>query len=229
MEVSDSSSGEDPELLLEATNERIQTAEASDSLTVELLETAVVDIKRCLEMDPNSQEARFALVYVYGHMNKYDEAMEELETIRRMGQIDERWEAMKQELEAMMFEDAEEVEPVELPTIEKLFEGGQIAPKFLSALTEAFNRFDFDGDGCLSDAELNEFHLVVNEAPIERETIEFLHSHFEATETGLTLDGFISFYVAQTTGDAEETWKDLGRLGYSKDLTLSSTSASEPK
>lgn len=107
--------------MLEDINARLQEAEA-DQVSDELLEESVAGIKHCLELDPESIEARFgecqnkpllvlqakALVYVYGLMSKYDEAMSELEAIKAAGGDDERWRVMKQELENMMFDMEEE-------------------------------------------------------------------------------------------------------------------------
>lgn len=115
------------EQILEEINARLQEAEA-DNLTDELLEESVAGIQRCLEMDPQFIEARFgvhflwfethlqALVYVYGHLNKYDEALQELETIKEAGGDDERWRVMKQELENMMYDMEEEEEQHERMT-----------------------------------------------------------------------------------------------------------------
>jgi len=36
----------------------------------------------------------------------------------------------------------------------------------------------------------------------------------------LTLNGFVHFYISQTMGSAEETWKDLTALGYNSELSL---------
>lgn len=75
-----------------------------------------------------------------------------------------------------------------------------------------------DKDGSLSNSELNDFHMVVNGSPIEESTIDFLLTNCESDDKGLTLNGFIGFYVAQTAGDPDETWKDLGNLGYDREL-----------
>eukprot|EP01127_Copromyxa_protea_P012674 TRINITY_DN3323_c0_g1_i1.p1 TRINITY_DN3323_c0_g1~~TRINITY_DN3323_c0_g1_i1.p1 ORF type:complete len:222 (+),score=74.23 TRINITY_DN3323_c0_g1_i1:29-694(+) len=213
---------EDLKQVLDDINARLQEKEAAeDELTEEFLEQIVTEIKAVLEKDASFTDARFALVYVYGHLSKYDEAMAELDIIKENGEDDERWEMMHKELENMMFEmDEEEGENISgmLPEVAGLLEGGGVTEKFVEALTEVFNRFDADKDEILSDAELNEFHKVVNGTPIDEVTVEFLKSNCESTEKGITLKGFISFYVAQTAGEPDETWKDLGNLGYNKDL-----------
>jgi len=61
----------------------------------------------------------------------------------------------------------------------------------------------------------------VNDCPAPLSTINFLLNNFEATpKRYLTRAGFLSFYISQTIGDTEETWKDLAKLGYNRALAL---------
>jgi len=58
---------------------------------------------------------------------------------------------------------------------------------------------------------------------MEVSTLRFLHQHFECDKNkSLTLTGFLNFYISQTLGDVNETWKDLKNLGYDSDLNRTS-------
>jgi hypothetical protein len=53
------------------------------------------------------------------------------------------------------------------------------------------------------------------------EVINFKREYGTTDSGAFSLDGFVTFYVEQTIDDAEETWKDLTKLGYNKKLERS--------
>jgi len=204
-------------------NERLEEAENLNTLDESLLEESLLKFQECLKLDPHSIEARFGIVYVCGHLDRYDEGLAELATLEEMGVEDERIAEMKANLMSMKEEEKEEEHDTQqhepLVSIDKLVKEGEITAEFQNVLTQIFNRFDKDKDGALSQHELDTFHRVVNGTPISPSTVKFLLDHFDVNHKGLTLTGFIGFYVSQTVGDAEETWKDLTKLGYDRQLT----------
>eukprot|EP01125_Pyxidicula_operculata_P022439 TRINITY_DN9176_c0_g1_i1.p1 TRINITY_DN9176_c0_g1~~TRINITY_DN9176_c0_g1_i1.p1 ORF type:complete len:224 (+),score=73.11 TRINITY_DN9176_c0_g1_i1:57-728(+) len=195
-------------------NERLESAENSDSLTEELLNQSLAEFKQCLVIDPECVEAMFGMVYVYGHLDMYEEGLQTLKEIEEMEVEDPRIEEMRNNLEEMKKENQQP-----LANIPGLVEDGEMTEKFIATLVEIFQRFDVDKDNSLSDAELNKFHQVVNGTPIAKQTLAFLHENFEVDAKGyLTQDGFIAFYLSQTLGDASETLNDLKQLGYNDKL-----------
>jgi len=203
-------------------NQTLENAENANTLDALLLEDSLRQFRECLEMDPDSIEARFGIVYVCGHLDRFDEALEELSTLEELGIEAERIAETRANLLAMKEEGDDESEKNEgtepLVSIDLLIHEGEPTSKFQTVLTEIFNRFDKDNDNSLSQHELDAFHRVVNGTPISAQTVKFLFDHFDVSNKGLTLIGFIGFYMSQTIGDRQETWKDIGQLGYDKDL-----------
>ncbi|KAI9216260.1 hypothetical protein BC828DRAFT_332435, partial [Blastocladiella britannica] len=95
-------------------------------------------------------------------------------------------------------------------------------PAFESALKEIFARFDADGDGYLSLDELHAFARTTNDADFDQDTLDQLSEFFaEPTKKPALMvaeEGFLDMYHLQTQNDEDETWKDLGRLGYDFEL-----------
>ncbi|RKP08082.1 hypothetical protein THASP1DRAFT_16140 [Thamnocephalis sphaerospora] len=101
------------------------------------------------------------------------------------------------------------------------FDDDYFTPACEAALKEIFHRFDKDGDGALSDAELAAFATATNGEPFDEATLEEIRDNFDVTEAGaLTLRGFIELYTLQTTSEPEETWNDLRKHGYNDQLEL---------
>jgi len=211
-------------------NETLESAENTNTLDEPLLNDSLRQFRECLELDPNSIEARFGIVYVCGHLDRFDEALAELATLKEQGVEEERIAETRSNLLVMKesvgeagegegdgdTEKNEEAEP--LVSVDLLIHEGEPTMQFQTVLTEIFKRFDKDKDNALSQRELDAFHRVVNGSPISAQTVKFLFDHFDVSNKGLTLIGFVGFYMSQTIGDREETWKDLGQLGYDKDL-----------
>jgi len=100
-----------------------------------------------------------------------------------------------------------------------LIEDGVPTAKFLVALSEVFKRFDKDGDGGWKHEELDAFHRQVNGTPVSQNVEQFLTTNFSVNSRGyLTENGLVTFYLAQTQGEAAETWKDFRQLGYDNNL-----------
>ncbi|OLY81426.1 Mitochondrial Rho GTPase 2 [Smittium mucronatum] len=93
-----------------------------------------------------------------------------------------------------------------------------------TALKEIFERYDLDCDSLLNDKELDDFAIFTNGEPFSKEEKLEISENLDCSEDGfLTLPGFIQMYSLQTcSGDELETWKDLLKHGYNKDLSLSS-------
>lgn len=107
-------------------------------------------------------------------------------------------------------------------SVPDLVEKGEPTEKFVQALEEIFARFDKDGDGGWSDDEFDQYHRFVNGTPISPTVVINFKREYGTTDSGaFSLDGFVTFYVEQTIDDAEETWKDLTKLGYNKKLERS--------
>jgi hypothetical protein len=104
-------------------------------------------------------------------------------------------------------------------SIPKLIENGQPTERFGHVLEEVFTRFDKDGDGGWTDDEFDQYHQFVNGTPINPMVIiNFKHQYGTTADGNFSLEGFVTFYVDQTIDDADETWKDLGKLGYNENL-----------
>jgi Ca2+-binding EF-hand superfamily protein len=91
--------------------------------------------------------------------------------------------------------------------------------RFFEVLSLIFHYYDKDKDGAWKTSELNEFYVAVNGENVDDTTINFIRGHFTTTSHGhLTLEGFLELYLSQTAGSAEETWKDLSKLGFDSNL-----------
>ncbi|TPX57203.1 hypothetical protein PhCBS80983_g03983 [Powellomyces hirtus] len=108
-----------------------------------------------------------------------------------------------------------------MPKVDLLTDLDDFTPAAESAFREIFARFDADGDGALSPAEVDAFAVAANGEKFDKATHAELVSSFETTAAGfLTLAGFLDMLHLQSLADPEETWKDLATLGYAEDLTL---------
>uniref|UniRef100_A0A6B2L8Q4 EF-hand domain-containing protein n=1 Tax=Arcella intermedia TaxID=1963864 RepID=A0A6B2L8Q4_9EUKA len=211
------------------TDEKLQQAEKENRLDDLLLEESYNNFKECLDMDPACIEARFGLIYICGHMDKFPEAMEELSILEELGIDDDRIDELKDNIIKMTNPDEQDDEEdeelpqkkakVEFVTIPPFVTEGEITPPFKKVLDDIFNRFDKDKDGHLSLKELDSFHRVVNGSPIAQSTVQFLMDNFDSSPQGLSSDGFTGFYIGQTIGDVSETIKDLKQLGFNADLS----------
>eukprot|EP00128_Syssomonas_multiformis_P012911 Colp12_sorted_trinity150504_noHs@11163 len=103
--------------------------------------------------------------------------------------------------------------------VKLLDESGDVTEEFEKVLKDIFAAFDKDQDKVLNDAELNAYSTFLNGAPFGDEELEQMRDFFDCDEKGsLTFSGFLQLYQMQTSGDEQETWKDLTKHGYDKSL-----------
>ncbi|KYQ92736.1 hypothetical protein DLAC_11666 [Tieghemostelium lacteum] len=90
----------------------------------------------------------------------------------------------------------------------------EIAEKVLK---EIFALYDLDGDGCLSDKELDAFATGCNGQPFDKNSIRDLKDNFDINDKEyLTVRGFMEMYYMQSVSDPQETWKDIEKHGYNR-------------
>ncbi|CBQ67645.1 conserved hypothetical protein [Sporisorium reilianum SRZ2] len=123
-----------------------------------------------------------------------------------------------------------------------LDEEGDLTPKFEAALIRVFARFSAsyqkrhpdvhasgskptaslprpDAKDVLTEADLDAFSTVTNGAALPQESKDEIREFLDTDEEGnLTLRGFIEMYHLQSDNEPEETWKDLGKLGFDDGL-----------
>ena len=91
--------------------------------------------------------------------------------------------------------------------------------------SELFDRMDYDGDGLLNKAELDQFMVRTEGAPIQDKAYQWLLDHFEAPQAkGLSKRGFIlaQLFVFERVGaDEESLFGEFKALGYNDQLELS--------
>ncbi|CAJ1432833.1 unnamed protein product [Effrenium voratum] len=129
---------------------------------------------------------------------------------------------------AMGKKKAPKEEPREEPLV-RLMQHGKLTKPFKQCLVEIFSRFDSNGDKILDKEELQAFSRAANVDGREFKGDEFEHmkaefdwAEHEEDETGafggLTLRGFVEMFTQQTRVSEAESWSDLDRLGYDRDL-----------
>jgi len=75
-----------------------------------------------------------------------------------------------------------------------------------------------DKDKKLSPEELSNFSITCNGKPFDETVLDDIRKFLAVDEKGYLLEeGFLQMYSLQTITDPNETWKDLKKLGYSKD------------
>lgn len=98
-------------------------------------------------------------------------------------------------------------------------EDGDLTEEFHQLLKDIFTRFDKNQDAKWDEEELDDFARTCNGKPFDKNSKEEIKENFEVSEEGwLTLKGFIEMYHLQTSAEESETWKDLEKLGYNKQL-----------
>ncbi|KAF8902054.1 hypothetical protein CPB84DRAFT_1961730 [Gymnopilus junonius] len=76
-------------------------------------------------------------------------------------------------------------------------------------------------DAYLTEEGLQKWALDTNGTPFSEETKEEVIESFDVTDNGeLTFMGFFQLYQLQTENDEEETWKDLQKHGFDRNLNL---------
>ncbi|KAJ2551462.1 ERMES complex Ca(2+)-binding regulatory GTPase gem1 [Coemansia sp. RSA 1933] len=100
-------------------------------------------------------------------------------------------------------------------------------PRCTEALVRIFRLCDSDGDGELSDVELNEFQRKCFNTPLQHRELEGVKEIVKAsrpdgvTANGLNVEGFLYLHLLFIQrGRVETTWMVLRRFGYGDDLGL---------
>ncbi|PWA03040.1 hypothetical protein BB558_000807 [Smittium angustum] len=112
-----------------------------------------------------------------------------------------------------------ETDPAE-KSAKLLDENMDLSDKFADALKEIFNRYDLDRDGALNDKEIEAFAQFTNGNAFSEAELNEIKLYLNCNDEGhLTLSGFYELYSLQaSSGDEEETWNDLIKHGYNKQL-----------
>lgn len=70
-----------------------------------------------------------------------------------------------------------------------------------------------------TEADLDAFSTITNGAALPQESKDEIREFLDTDEeNNLTLRGFIEMYHLQSDNDPEETWKDMGKLGFNNSL-----------
>jgi len=106
---------------------------------------------------------------------------------------------------------------------------GSLTPKFKAVLRETFVRFDTDGDGAFSLAELEAFATASKSGnDMSASELKQLGTFFDTNARGyLTLKGFEQMYMMQASQQASDVWRDIANLGYQPSLELLGTTAAD--
>ena len=98
---------------------------------------------------------------------------------------------------------------------------GALTERFRLILGEIFKTFDKDQDGGLNRSELEAFAKASGTGQIDADEMKQLGQYFDTDKHGsLTKKGFEQMYLMQTNHQASDTWRDLEKLGYTKELEL---------
>lgn len=96
---------------------------------------------------------------------------------------------------------------------------GWFVPAVESIFTEIFHNFDEDKDGGLNGAELQIWAHACNNKQFSDEELNEIKDNLEHDDkNNLSLQGFLNFYLLQSSSHPAETWKDLKKLGYDTSL-----------
>ena len=112
------------------------------------------------------------------------------------------------------------------PAVAPLLVGTAASPQLQAAVAEVFGRFDRDGDGALSAAELSALVAAVNGQPPPAAAIQALLRNFRSNRSGLLVEGLVEFFRRQSLSDPDETRNDLAKLGYNSALVYIRTALS---
>lgn len=210
--------------LCEKANERLE--EYDHNTNEAILLQSLAEFEEALVLDPQSVEALLGKAYIHGLMEDYEKGQEILFQARELvEEDDDRVEEMINELNKMKIEHEEEMKehlknlPKSGIDIPMLVKNGVMTKEFYQTLTTIFSHFDKDKDGALNTKEIDAFWKEVNGEPIDDAALTFLSQNFDKNKDGfITLQGFLELYLSQTAGSADETWKDLQKLGFDMKL-----------
>ncbi|KAK0483538.1 hypothetical protein IW261DRAFT_960033 [Armillaria novae-zelandiae] len=101
-----------------------------------------------------------------------------------------------------------------------LDEEGDITSEFEAALRDIFNKYASPSYNTLSRAQIQQYFLDTNGVASPDSQIDEIMEFMDVDEnTGdLSFGGFMQIYQLQTENDEAETWKDLEKHGYDRDL-----------
>ncbi|KAG6951043.1 hypothetical protein JG688_00013911 [Phytophthora aleatoria] len=98
---------------------------------------------------------------------------------------------------------------------------GNLTRDFEAVLTRLFISFlEKPTDKSLTLDKLKDFSKICNDGkPFSDEEIKEIQTYFQCDENkGLTLKGFKDMYHTQSSAEPMETWRDMKKLGYDKEL-----------
>jgi len=219
--------------LVESANKSLEELEDKEdviwNLEDEQLQKILDQFESALTLDASNLDAYLGKAYLYGLTEDFDKGDAVLQEAKLIAPADPRITEMIEELSKMKEENPKEEQEEEADNTEVkeeakkdvplLVKDGVMTKEFYEVLVKIFHFFDEDGDGAWNSKELNTFYQTVNEVAIDKNTVLFLSQHFHKNSKGfITQKGFLEFYLSQTAGGVEETWKDLENLGFGKDL-----------
>lgn len=89
----------------------------------------------------------------------------------------------------------------------------ELSPSGLRFLKEIFKKYDKDGDGALSSSEQQDMHNVCPSYPWDEQLVGIT---VETNKKGwVTMNGFLAFWILQTSHDYLHTLEYLAMMGYS--------------
>ena len=87
-----------------------------------------------------------------------------------------------------------------------------------------------DSSDVLTEADLDAFSTVTNGEALPQDSKDEIREFLDTDKDGhLTLRGFIEMYHLQSDNEPEETWKDLGKLGFDDSLEYKGDDPSQAK
>ncbi|KAM5147831.1 EF-hand calcium-binding domain-containing protein 7 [Mantella aurantiaca] len=98
-----------------------------------------------------------------------------------------------------------------------------LTPEFRSALSDAFDIIDLDGNGSLSLEEYNFFEMRTSGEKCDDDAWEVCKENFETKKNELTRKGFLDLNLMEANdreGDPSDLWVTLQSMGYNKALEL---------
>jgi len=101
----------------------------------------------------------------------------------------------------------------------------QIFAKYCTPKPQEADQLSIPPNAFLSPEQLDKWAIDTNGSPLPAEQKEHIREFMDVNEDGnLTLKGFIQIYQLQTENDENETWKDLGKHGFTRNLSLAGSS-----
>jgi len=119
-------------------------------------------------------------------------------------------------------------------SVQLLDDEGDITKKFEQCLSHIFAKYctpsptesamglrSTPKGAIMDEAALDQWAKDTNGEPFSKETKEELLEYIDMTDAGdLTFQGFLQIYALQTENDEEETYRDLAKHGFNRNLEL---------